>query len=267
MKELAFYYMLRIRFSAPVTDHRFSIRCVPQDNERQKIRQMEISVLPRKSLSNSLDSFGNYCIFGHCKKPHDLFQVVVKGTACTGMAAAEYAGKDYQMGRYRYQTAYTRPGPALTAFFQQFVFREGASNLEKSRQMMEALYRNFSYVQGVTDFMTTAEQAMEIRKGVCQDYSHILISLCRMAGIPARYVVGMLIGEGASHAWVEIFDNEYWIALDPTNMLVVDDEHIKISSGRDYNDCVINQGIMVGNAQQSQEVEVLVQEITGSEGL
>ena len=261
MKELSFYYMLRIRFSSPVTNHRFTVRCVPRDNERQKIRQMEISVLPKESLSNSLDSFGNYCIYGHCQSEHDLFEVKVKGTAQTGLTDSEYAGMDYLMGRYRYQTAYTRPGNALVDFYRQFAFSEGTSNLEKSMRMMEALYQRFRYVQGVTNIQTTAEEAMEMGMGVCQDYSHVLISLCRMAGIPARYVVGMLIGEGASHAWVEIYDHERWYALDPTNMLVVHEDHIKISNGRDYNDCVMNQGVMVGLTRQDQEVEVLVEEI------
>ena len=81
-----------------------------------------------------------------------------------------------------------------------------------------------------------------------------------MAGIPARYVAGMLIGEGASHAWVEVYDNERWYGLDPTNMLEVNEEHIKISNGRDYGDCILNQGIMTGIAKQDQEVEILVEE-------
>lgn len=261
MKELSFYYRLRIRFSSPVTNHRFTVRCVPRDNERQKIRHLEISVLPKESLSDSLDSFGNYCIYGHCQSEHELFEVIVKGAAQTGIADSEYAGMDYLMGRYRYQTAYTRPGKTLVDFYRQFVFEEGTSNLEKGMRMMEKLYETFHYEQGVTSILTTAEEAMALGRGVCQDYSHILISLCRMAGIPARYVVGMLIGEGASHAWVEVYHEGRWYALDPTNMLVVNEDHIKISSGRDYDDCVMNQGIMVGTAQQTQEVEVLVEEI------
>ena len=260
MKELSFYYMLRIRFSGPVTNHRFTVRCVPRDNERQKIRQLETSVLPKESLSYDLDSFGNYCIYGYCHSPHDLFEVSVKGIAQTGLADSEYAGMDYLMGRYRYQTDYTRPGNTLMDFYRQFYFSEGTSNFEKSIQLMDALYQNFRYEQGVTNISTTAEEAMELGRGVCHDYSHILISLCRMAKIPARYVVGMLIGEGASHAWVEIYDNERWYALDPTNMLIVNEDHIKISTGRDYNDCILNQGIMVGLTQQTQEIEVLVQE-------
>lgn len=261
MKKLSFYYMLRIRFSSPVTDHRFTLRCVPRSGDRQKILNREIRILPEESLSSSLDSFGNYCIFGHCSTPHTLFLAEVKGIARTGLASSEYAGEDYQMGRYRYETAYTKPGDALRKFYRSFDFASEMSNLDKSIKMMEKLSEVFSYQQGVTNFATTAEEAFCLGKGVCQDYSHILITLCHMAGIPARYVVGMLIGEGASHAWVEVFQNRHWFALDPTNMLLVNEDYIKISSGRDYNDCVINQGIMIGNAQQSQEVEVLVEEV------
>ncbi len=205
--------------------------------------------------------FWKFLSFGHCSTPHTLFLAEVKGIARTGLASSEYAGEDYQMGRYRYETAYTKPGDALRKFYRSFDFASEMSNLDKIIKMMEKLSEVFSYQQGVTNFATTAEEAFCLGKGVCQDYSHILITLCYMAGIPARYVVGMLIGEGASHAWVEVFQNRHWFALDPTNMLLVNEDHIKISSGRDYNDCVINQGIMIGNAQQSQEVEVLVEEV------
>ena len=95
---------------------------------------------------------------------------------------------------------------------------------------------------------------------MCQDYAHIMISMCRMAGIPCRYVVGMLIGEGLSHAWVEIEDNGMWYGIDPTNGIKVSENHIKISHGRDYGDCLINQGVFTGTAKQIQTVSVSVQE-------
>ena len=139
MKELSFYYMLRIRFSSPVTDHRFTLRCVPRSGDRQKILNREIRILPEESLSSSLDSFGNYCIFGHCSTPHTLFLAEVKGIARTGLASSEYAGEDYQMGRYRYETAYTKPGDALRKFYRSFDFASEMSNLDKSIKMMEKL--------------------------------------------------------------------------------------------------------------------------------
>lgn len=258
MKELNFYYGLRIRFSAAVRDHRFTLRCVPQDTACQKIRDLDVRIVPSRSLGESRDSFGNICIFGSCTDPHDLFSVEVKGVARTGLKAAEPAGEEHLYGRFRYQTNLTMPGEKISAFFREFSFPETFTGLDKAKLMMDALYRRFSYVSGVTNCSTGAEQAFSQGEGVCQDYAHILLSLCRLAGIPARYVVGMLLGEGASHAWVEVYDHLSWVPLDPTNPGAPPEDHIKISCGRDYSDCTINQGIMAGDARQSQQVEVCV---------
>lgn len=106
----------------------------------------------------------------------------------------------------------------------------------------------------MTTVQTTAEQAFAADAGVCQDYAHILLSLCRIQHIPCRYVVSLLLCEGASHAWTKIWDSGRWYALAPTNDLIVDDQHIEISSGRDYQDCIINQGLFIGQARQEQQV-------------
>ena len=169
--------------------------------------------------------------------------------------------REETLGMYRYQSQFTKPGSAIKAFAKTFSFAPEATGYEKAMAYMARLHECFSYVPGVTDIGTTAEEAMEKGQGVCQDYSHILLSLCRMEHIPARYVVGMLMGEGLSHAWVEVCDKGRWFALDPTNNLVVDDQHIRISVGRDYEDCTINQGFFVGTATQQQEARVLVEEI------
>ena len=108
---------------------------------------------------------------------------------------------------------------------------------------------------------TTAEEAFMQRKGVCQDYAHIFIALCHLAKIPARYVAGMMVGEGFSHAWVEILSDGVWYAIDPTHACMANDTYIKISVGRDAEDCMINKGIMKGGGTQLQTVRVLVEEI------
>ena len=99
---------------------------------------------------------------------------------------------------------------------------------------------------------------MKLKKGVCQDYAHILIALLRMMRIPARYVVGMMIGEGFSHAWVEMEADGRWYGLDPTNDVLVGENYIKISHGRDYNDCIVNKGVFTGMASQKQDISVIV---------
>lgn len=125
-------------------------------------------------------------------------------------------------------------------------------------RLLHQIYQDMVYVQGVTDIHTTAEEALAGREGVCQDYAHIMIALCRMAGIPSRYVVGMMQGEGCSHAWVEVCADGAWHGMDPTNDRVTDDSYIKISHGRDYQDCIVNRGTFLGNGTQTQTVCVRV---------
>jgi len=96
-------------------------------------------------------------------------------------------------------------------------------------------------------------------KGVCQDYAHIYITLLRIMGIPARYVCGMLIGEGVSHAWAEALCEKRWIGFDPTNDCLISDSHIKLGDGRDASECAINRGIIWGGGTQMQEISVAVE--------
>lgn len=261
MKELHFLYEMKLLFDSPVERHRFTLKCVPCSNERQKISDLAVEVFPKEFLSVDEDSFGNYSIYGYSEGRHDHFSVKVSGRAQTGLTARETATEAHRLGMYKYQTGYTIPGEHLLTFAGQIACSPQMTNEEKAMVYMRALHERFIYCPGATNISTTAEQAMECGQGVCQDYSHILLSLCRMEHIPCRYVVGMLKGEGLSHAWVEVYSDGYWIALDPTNNLVVDDEHIRISVGRDYRDCTINKGIFVGQTMQTQEARVLVEEI------
>lgn len=305
MKELLFEYDMSLDFQPPVEEHRFTLKCVPQTDERQLIRQLDVEVYPKEFLSTDEDSFGNYSIYGYTKGKHDRFFARVHGRALTGLAPWLTARAEHQVGLFRYQTDCTRPGPAILAFAKSLAasgtaarantaaaaFGDSATvdstmlttnylasphvgssgnpepNLALSRAifLMHSLHDHFSYVQGVTTVQTTAEEAMALGKGVCQDYSHILLSLCRIEKIPCRYVVGMLIGEGLSHAWVEVCSDGRWYALDPTNNLIVDDQHIKISAGRDYHDCIVSQGVFVGRTTQTQTVAVRVKEIRKDE--
>ena len=261
MKELHFEYRMKLSFCNPVEKHRFTLKCIPLSDERQKISDLNVEVFPKEFLATDKDSFGNYCIYGYSEGKHDYFSALVSGTARTGLAPWESAKADHHLGMFRYQSEYTVPGPCILSFARQFSFSDDATALDKASAFMTKLYSSYQYVQGVTDIHTTAEQAMALGQGVCQDYSHILLSLCRLEKIPSRYVVGMLMGEGLSHAWVEICSDGHWIALDPTNNLIVDDQDIRISVGRDYRDCIVNQGVFTGQTTQTQEASVLVTEI------
>ena len=103
-------------------------------------------------------------------------------------------------------------------------------------------------------------QALEGGGGVCQDYAHIFLALCRLMGIPARYVAGMMVGEGATHAWTEVWILGAWIGFDPTNNRLAGDHYIKLSHGRDFGDCTIDKGCFKGFAAQKQNIYVKVEE-------
>ena len=180
----------------------------------------------------------------------------------TGLVSAAPPLDSGKAAIFKYQTKITEPGERLLSFHKRFRMNGRMSALDKALFFSQRIYETMQYVPGSTDIDTSAEEALTLQKGVCQDYAHILLSLCRIEKIPARYVVGFLKGEGASHAWVEVMTEDGIYGLDPTNNLMVKDEHIKVSCGRDYNDCTMNYGVFTGNAAQRREIHVLVEEET-----
>ena len=126
--------------------------------------------------------------------------------------------------------------------------------LDKAKILCEKVYEHFTYAPGETNVMTTAGEAFVAGKGVCQDYAHVLITLCRMAGMPARYVSGLFVGEGASHAWAEVWMDGLWYGIDPTHNCLTDEKYLKLCVGRDYSDCPLERGVFSGWAEQTQKV-------------
>ncbi len=133
-------------------------------------------------------------------------------------------------------------------------------------RLMEMIYRDFTYRPGVTDVSTSIEDVIDHHYGVCQDFAHLLIGLCRALGIPARYASGYIVpsdagsrGAGASHAWVEAFTPSHgWRGFDPTNNLLANERYVKIAVGRDYRDVPPTRGTYRGRAAEDLEVEVKV---------
>lgn len=152
------------------------------------------------------------------------------------------------------QTESTEPADKLVA-----TAREIVANVETpadaAREICEHVGAAMEYVQGVTGVHSTAKEAWEEGKGVCQDITHIAIGALRSANIPARYVSGYLhphpdpvVGEtvtGESHAWIEWFGGE-WVGFDPTNRIDIGDRHVLVGHGRDYNDVPPLRGVYAG---------------------
>lgn len=133
--------------------------------------------------------------------------------------------------------------------------------------IMRAVHRDFRYVPNATQVHTRTGEVLRSRAGVCQDFAHVMIGLCRSLRIPARYVSGYLYngpvdqlrGAQASHAWVETYLPEIgWCGLDPTNLTRPDGRYVRIGCGRDYADVTPLRGTYRGTPQRTLQVEVMV---------
>lgn len=138
--------------------------------------------------------------------------------------------------------------------------------IEIAQLCNQYIFDNFTYTKGITNIETTIDEILEIKKGVCQDFAHVLLQLVRTVGIPARYVSGYICpyesglrGEGATHAWVEIYTpTQGWLGLDPTNNIWTMDNHVKLATGRNFYDCTPIKGTFKGLARQTLSVCVSI---------
>lgn len=262
MRNWQFSYTMKTVFIEEIIDHSFTLKCVPKSSGYQLVENVDIEMSPAWPLSFGTDAFGNIKVYSRVVAPHDLFVVRVHGSAqVSGYPYEEEAGSAQWI--YKYATKYTKMGSRLQALYNLAVthINEKQTAYQTALIFMKDVYDSMQYVPAVTGIGTTAEEALTLGKGVCQDYTHIFIALCRQHQIPARYVVGMMPGEGASHAWAEVYCEGYWYGLDPTNQRPVDDSYIKISHGRDYQDCLVERGIFKGNGNQQKVVGVKVFEV------
>lgn len=150
---------------------------------------------------------------------------------------------------------------------------EGMDSLhQRAWAFMTWIHQNFSYKPGATMVNTRLEQAFAIRAGVCQDFAHMMIALCRAVALPARYASGyiyngpadQLLGSQASHAWCEVYlPYTGWIGYDPTNGNLADERYVKVAVGRDYDDVAPIKGAYRGTAQCAMSVKVMVEKIDG----
>lgn len=224
---------------------------------------MDISISPPAEYCFGYDGLRNKQIYGLNDKPHTEFQFRISGDVCVNDSNCEEdANEDIAM-IFNHPHGLNVAGECIRAYYEKLCEEEFnkvtvKNNYDKATVIMHNLYKDFIYEAGSTTIKTSAEEAFKLGKGVCQDYAHIFIALAHLAKIPARYVTGLIVGEGESHAWIEILDNNKWYGFDPTNNELVGDKYIKIGVGRDAHDCTINRGIMHGGGLHTQSIKVNV---------
>lgn len=262
MKNLIFDYYMQIDYSEPVSKCNYTIKCIPKDNNRQKVGTLKIDMFPKSIYSEGKDGFKNKQIYGLNDVAHSTFFFRITGNVQTGLGDYEECYDEDLDMVFKHPHGLNVSGPCLKKYFKKLsldlIFITDIYS--KAIHIMNRLHDDYKYEKFVTNVNTSAEEAFSMGKGVCQDYAHILIALFHQAGISARYVTGLIIGEGESHGWVEFLYEGKWYGIDPTNNKVVTDEYIKIGVGRDASDCMINRGIMHGGGFHTQTIKVNVKE-------
>lgn len=261
MAFLNYEYNMKISYSEPVDKCYFTIKSIPAHDFRQRNISYDISLSPPARYSKSVDSFGNIQIIGNQSKTHSEFEYMIKGLVETHPVNITGGVNASTIGMYKYPHGKCIPGDAIKSYASEIEseIQNCLSEKEKCNKIMNKIYQKMTYEAGSTEIETTAEEAFAGGKGVCQDFSHIYITFLRLFGIPARYVCGLIVGEGKSHAWVEAACDGNFIAFDPTHNTQITDEYIKLGVGRDASDCTINRGVMWGGGLQTQEIKVKVE--------
>jgi transglutaminase-like putative cysteine protease len=265
----------------------------PRDSENQFCRSRNLTLEPQPgSYREDVDAFGNIATRLEYDQPHDRLEVLAevdvevkrrKHAADDATHPWEevrdafiYSGiplspQNLDASRFRMESSYAKLKQAFTDYGAD-CFADGRPVLLGAEGLMHKVHRDFTYAPGSTTIRTSAVEAFAARRGVCQDFAHVMIACLRSRGLAARYVSGYLrttpppgadsewLGADASHAWVSVFCPPFgWIDLDPTNDLRVDMNHIVIAWGRDFGDVSPLRGVIVGGGQHRLSVRVSVQ--------
>lgn len=266
------------------------LHLLPRALPGQKILAAEIIAEPPGSRRrDGLDHFGNHVTWLFVDVPHAAFEVTGDATVDVGFAAPPAAATTlawetvaglaraggagggegaWQAAEFTFDSPMVRIEPAAGAYAAAS-FPSGRPVLEGLLELNLRIRRDFTYRSGVTDLSTPVAEVLRRREGVCQDFSHLMISALRALGLPARYVSGYIRtypppgqprrrGTDQSHAWVGAWlgPEHGWVDLDPTNGVVVRDEHLVVGWGRDYADVSPVSGIVLGGGEHRLTIAV-----------
>ena len=259
----------------------------PLQDRGQRLLDFEIETSPAASLNRETDCFGNARHLLDLHRTHRALEITTRATVEAvpapelperlGAGAWEEirsAGDSFADWSFTRPSDLVRPSPGLEAFVQRNGIGPGGDPLESLSRLSDILYRCLEYIPGSTTAESSVEHILETGRGVCQDYSHLMIAIARSWGIPARYVSGYLQqAEGggqapvnATHAWVECrLPGLGWVGFDPTNQSRAGGGgEVRIAAGRDYRDVSPTRGVLRGGGGMSLEVEVRVRVSGGS---
>ncbi|WP_286162434.1 transglutaminase family protein [Methylobacillus flagellatus] len=264
------------------------LHLTPRDSVYQQClyHQIRISPAPSESAEHA-DFFGNQSRCFSIYAPHEALRVSaefsVQLTARPTMESLpastpwtvlrdmlqEQASQHLEACAYLYGSPKVPCSPAL-ADYASLAFTPDRPILDASLALTQQIYRDFEYDADATDVSTPLHEVLHNKRGVCQDFAHLMAGCLRSLGLACRYVSGYiltnrdagqpaLIGADASHAWVSVYCPQYgWVDFDPTNNCLVQHEHVTMAWGRDYTDVSPMRGVVLGGGGQRLKVSVTV---------
>lgn len=267
-------HVTRFDYSADVVEGVMEVRLGPLSDSTQRWDRFNLSVTPTGSVRPYTDGFGNRTHLVTVGKVHSVLEVVTRSELSTTLenpfAPPSKSPRPLSPSE---MVDFLSPSPLVPALPEFVALAEPLrpaspeATFDAARAMSRLVHETFAYQRNVTTVATKVDEVMRLRSGVCQDFAHVLIGLCRAVGVPARYVSGYTVAEmpegdeaprsQASHAWVEAYTPTHgWRGLDATNDVVVGDAHVKVAVGRDYADVSPTRGSFRGNAAQRLGVTV-----------
>jgi len=269
------------RYDEPASEAYVEARLTPPSRLSQRIVAHDLTFHPAGPSSTYVDYFGNPTSFYSMVKRHDHLRVSSRLLVDTSPPRLPVGALDLTIGEARQILSsvgtdifdYLRASPAVptggdaTAWGRRWL-RSDAKLYAALQALNGAIHREFRYEPGSTENSTPLAVIWKARAGVCQDFAHLMLSVLRTSGLPARYVCGYietdppkegrgLTGAVATHAWVEVLvPGMDWVALDPTNDQWCGERHVAVSFGRDFADATPLRGTFKGCGGQDMNVKV-----------
>jgi transglutaminase-like putative cysteine protease len=251
----------RFSYDQPVSEAYAEMRLKPLDSDGQRCLSFRLATEPHGEVARYKDRFGNDVRVFDVLNSHESLMVSAYSEVLTPESFAPETTPLSPLDEhdYRMATPYTEETPRVAALAALAATGDAATT---ARDLMETVQRALQYERGATDVTTTADGALELGRGVCQDYAHVFIAACRSRGLLARYVSGYLFDDGrtaASHAWADVLiPGRGWASLDPTHGSPQTSRYVRVAVGRDYADVPPTRGVYKGSGHESLDVVVTV---------
>jgi transglutaminase-like putative cysteine protease len=277
-------HITRFRYSQPISESVMEVHMQPRTEGNQRCLNFNLHTNPQARTQHYPDYLKNVVHFFDIPFKHtqlilraeSLVELLSPPSLPESLSADSWSAidaltREQDHWEFLRPSERTEPTELLNQFAAELDVRRRDDPLTVLRQMNMAIYEAFDYMPESTDVDSPIDEALEKRRGVCQDLAHIMIALVRGLGIPSRYVSGYLYYRhdnpdrstpDQSHAWVEaLLPSLGWVGFDPTNNIMAGERHIRVAIGRDYSDVPPTKGVFKGAVESELEVEVHVTQV------